>query len=114
MRGRVFKLSLFAFCNFVGLNLYSSVTKQLEIMARVGFKTAAVKEEEAREIENNNSPLAQGEEMISVPPVVAETFERLEDLNNFIVSKQFSELNEDAKQTVLKDFHYLSQISTII
>jgi len=84
-------------------------------MGKLGFKTQAVREQEERElVEANNSPLEQGEEMVGVPLVVAETFNRLEDLNKFIVSKQFSELPADAKQNVLNDFAYISQIASIL
>jgi len=81
-------------------------------MARVGFKTKAIREEEALEQKEGNSP--QVEEMVNVTPVVAETFDRLENLSNFIVSKQFTELNSDAKKTVLSDFAYYSQVAATI
>jgi len=82
-------------------------------MGRVGFKTQAIIEQEALEQENN-SPQLVGEEMVSVSPVVAETINRLENLNSFIMSKEFAKLNEDAKQSVLDDFMYFSQIASII
>jgi len=80
---------------------------------RVGFKTQAIIKQEALEQENN-SPQLVGEEMVSVSPVVAETINRLENLNSFIMSKEFAKLNEDAKQSVLDDFMYFSQIASII
>jgi len=82
-------------------------------MARVGFKTAAVKEEEARELENGNSPL-EGQPQMGMPPVVAETFERLEALNDFVVSEQFAKLDANSKQTVLNDLLYVSQVANIL
>ena len=81
----------------------------------VGFKTRAIKEQEARELEENkNSPSNAGEEMVGVAPVVAETYDRLENLSNFIMSKQFTELNADAKQIALSDFAYYSQVAATI
>ena len=82
-------------------------------MGRVGFKTQAIIEQEALEQENN-SPQLLGEEMVSVAPVVAETINRLENLNSFIMSKEFSKLTADNKQAVLNDFAYISQIASII
>lgn len=84
-------------------------------MGVLGFKTQAVKEAEAKALlENNNSPLEQGEEMISVPPVVAETFDRLETLNNVIVGEEFSKMNPQQRQMILSDFAYLSQVAAIL
>jgi len=80
---------------------------------RVGFKTQAIIKQEALEQENN-SPQLVGEEMVSVSPVVAETINRLENLNSFIMSKEFSKLTADNKQAVLNDFAYISQIASII
>jgi len=80
---------------------------------RVGFKTQAIIKQEALEQENN-PPQLVGEEMVSVSPVVAETINRLENLNSFIMSKEFSKLTADNKQAVLNDFAYISQIASII
>lgn len=81
----------------------------------LGFKTRAIREQDAKDLlDINNSLSNEVEETIGVSPVVAETINRLENLSNFIISKEFSELNEEAKQIALNDFHYLSQVSTII
>jgi len=79
-------------------------------MRAIGFKTKATREQEAN---SNNSPQEQ-EELINVTPLQAETFERINSMNEFICGNEFSKLKEEDKQKVLLDFSYYSKVAAIV
>jgi hypothetical protein len=103
-----FKLSL---CNFLKRGRYIVVTKQLEIMA-IGFNTPSKRQAEDLETsKGQNSPQMGIEQMMSVTPLKAETYDRANSLGSMILSPMFATLPPEQKQAMLIDFAYFKSVA---
>jgi hypothetical protein len=87
---------------------YDNVTKQKEIMPVVGFNTPSKKIAVAEAEKKGNSPQMGG---MPTSSLQAESYERVNDLGEFIMSPQFATLPAEQKQAMLIDFAYYKNVA---